>query len=73
MFVCVCVTRADFAIREGDSDDGLDLEAFSHQNEWREIPSLCQSSSKKLLRVHHVHSATAAEAMWRLQVRLLFL
>lgn len=33
--VIVSVSCVDSAVREGDSDDGVDLQAFSHQNEWR--------------------------------------
>ena len=33
--VFACVSFIDSAVREGYSDDGVGLQAFSHQDEWR--------------------------------------
>lgn len=67
--VCMCVSCADPAVREGDPDDGMDLQTFRHQDERGQVPSFCQGPSQELLRGHHVYGPAAAEAVWRLQVR----
>lgn len=66
--VCVCVFAVP-AVREGQSDDGVDQQACSDPAERREVQEVDPSPSTKLLGHHHVHSAAATETVCSLQVR----